>query len=113
MRVEYRITGTADPAVISYTGQDRRTVTVVRSLPWSHTFEAAAGHVLSVLASTEGETGALRVVIYLDGREHVIREANGAYALVQVTAVVPLAGPYPGDRTTYAGGVVKAGGQKP
>lgn len=85
--VTYRISGSADSAMITYTtpsGQEQHT----KSLPWSRKLKVSAGDFLSISAQNQGEGGTIVCEILLNGQVLKRSKSSGAYAIASCDGAV-------------------------
>jgi hypothetical protein len=88
--IEYRITGTAHAASVTYTNEGGGTSQIDSvALPWSYTITAHSNDVPVILAQNQGDSGTVTVSIYKDGTLWKTSTSSGAYVVADASGLLP------------------------
>lgn len=87
-RAEISVTGSAGEAMVTYMIGGEQSQTTER-LPFSHTFDAPSGTVISASAQNQGDTGKIDVKIMLDGKRVAGGSAGNPYGVATAAHAVP------------------------
>ncbi len=87
--LEYRVTGTASGASLTYRNETGGTEQLKVKLPWSLPFDTVSGRILYLAAQKQGRGGTIRSEILVDSVSYQHAESTSSYGIASVNGVVP------------------------
>ncbi len=87
-RVEYRVTGTASRASLTYENETGGTEQHTVSIPWSEVMFVNEGDFAYISAQNKGERGSVECQILLNGKVWKQAKSSGAYVIASCSGSV-------------------------
>ena len=79
--VEYKVSGSANSASITYSNAQGGTEQQKINLPWSKSFTVTSGSFLYISAQNEGDSGSVTCQILVNGSVYKTSTSSGAYVI--------------------------------
>ncbi len=88
--VEYRVTGSAGRAMMTYENRTGGTEQITTNVPWSYNFSTSeSGKFLYVSAQNQNDSGTVRVQIFVDNVLYKEATSTGAYVIATASGSTP------------------------